>query len=163
MLSTALQPMLASWPRFPVLKKSCSFVIFGWLYNMDDLRFGCRHSLRHIKPGSCIINTTSVNAYDGNPTVLDYTATKGAIVSFTRGLALQLIERGIRVNAVAPGPVWTPFQPASMPEDKVAKLGSETPMNRAAQPHEIAPAYVFLACNHCSSYFTGQVLHPNGN
>lgn len=115
-----------------------------------------------MKHGSCI-NTTSVNAYNGNPTVLDYTATKGAIVSFTRGLALQLMERGIRVNAVAPGPVWTPLQPASMPEDKVAKLGSETPLIRAAQPHEIAPAYVFLACNQCSSYFTGQVLHHNGN
>lgn len=130
--------------------------------NIFSQFFMTRHSLRHMKPGSCIINTTSVNAYNGNPTALDYTATKGAIVSFTRGLALQLIEIGIHVNAVASGPVWTPLQPASMPEDKVAKLGSETPMNRAAQPHEIAPAYVFLACNHCSSYFTGQVLHPNG-
>ncbi|CAN1280435.1 Glucose and ribitol dehydrogenase [Linum perenne] len=93
---------------------------------------------------------TSVNAYNGGSEVLDYTATKGAIVAFTRVLALQFVNKGIRVNAVAPGPVWTPLQPASMP-------------GRAAQPHEIAPCYVFLACNQCSSYFTGQVLHPNGN
>ncbi|CAI0466270.1 unnamed protein product [Linum tenue] len=96
--------------------------------------FLARFSLNHMKRGS---------------EVLDYTATKGAIVAFTRGLALQLASKGIRVNAVAPGPVWTPLQPASMP-------------GRAAQPHEIAPCYVFLACNECSSYFTGQVLHPNG-
>lgn len=96
---------------------------------MDDLRFGCRHSLRHMKPGSCIINTTSVNAYNGNPTVLDYTATKGAIESFTRGLALQLIERGIRVNAVAPGPVFDPA-PTSL---NAGRQGCET---RVGDAHE---------------------------
>ncbi|CAN1807551.1 Glucose and ribitol dehydrogenase [Linum perenne] len=124
--------------------------------------FCVRHALKHMNEGSSIINSTSVNAYNGGSEVLDYTATKGAIVAFTRGLALQLVNKGIRVNAVAPGPVWTPLQPASMPPDSIKKLGSSVPMGRAAQPHEIAPCYVFLACNQCSSYFTGQVLHPNG-
>lgn len=115
-----------------------------------------------MKEGSSIINSTSVNAYSGNPQVLDYTATKGAIVAFTRGLAQQLVSKGIRVNAVAPGPVWTPLQPASMPSEMIQNLGSEVPMNRAAQPSEIAPCYLFLASLQDSSYFTGQVLHPNG-
>jgi len=96
------------------------------------------------------------------PEVLDYTSTKGAIVGFTRSLSLQLINREIRVNTVAPGPVWTPLQPASMTAEIIPKVGSQTPMGRAAQPYEIAPSYVFLACNQCSSYFSGQVLHPNG-
>lgn len=121
-----------------------------------------RHALRHMKEGSAIINTTSVVAYKGNPKLLDYAATKGAIVAFTRGLALQLIERGIRVNGVAPGPIWTPLIPSSFSEEESAQFGSEVPMKRAGQPIEVAPCYVFLACNHCSSYITGQVLHPNG-
>ncbi|CAA0812264.1 NAD(P)-binding Rossmann-fold superfamily protein [Striga hermonthica] len=124
--------------------------------------FLTRHALKHMKEGSTIINSTSVVAYCGSPTLLDYCATKGAIVAFTRGLALQLVDKGIRVNAVAPGPVWTPLQVASMPEETSTKIGSETPMGRAAQPHEIAPSYVFLASHDSSSYFTGQVLHPNG-
>lgn len=121
-----------------------------------------RHALKHMKEGSAIINTTSVVAYKGNPKLLDYTATKGAITAFTRGLALQLVERGIRVNGVAPGPIWTPLIPASFSEEELAQFGSEVPMKRAGQPVEVAPCYVFLACNHCSSYITGQVLHPNG-
>lgn len=121
-----------------------------------------RHSLRHMKEGSAIINTTSVVAYKGNPKLLDYAATKGAIVAFTRGLALQLVERGIRVNGVAPGPIWTPLIPSSFSEEESAQFGSKVPMKRAGQPIEVAPCYVFLACNHCSSYITGQVLHPNG-
>lgn len=121
-----------------------------------------RHSLRHMKEGSAIINTTSVVAYKGNPKLLDYAATKGAIVAFTRGLALQLVERGIRVNGVAPGPIWTPLIPSSFSEEESAQFGTEVPMKRAGQPIEVAPCYVFLACNHCSSYITGQVLHPNG-
>ncbi|XP_012832473.1 PREDICTED: glucose and ribitol dehydrogenase-like [Erythranthe guttata] len=124
--------------------------------------FMTRHALKHMKEGSTIINSTSVAAYCGSPMLLDYCATKGAIVSFTRALALQLVEKGIRVNAVAPGPVWTPLQVATMPEEAAAKVGAETPMGRAAQPHEIAPSYVFLASDESSSYFTGQVLHPNG-
>ncbi|PIA30811.1 hypothetical protein AQUCO_05400128v1 [Aquilegia coerulea] len=124
--------------------------------------FMVRHALKHMREGSSIINTTSVNAYKGNATLLDYTSTKGAIVAFTRGLALQLASKGIRVNGVAPGPVWTPLIPASFGEDKTASFGSEVPMKRAGQPHEIAPSYVFLASNVDSCYFTGQVLHPNG-
>lgn len=115
-----------------------------------------------MKEGSAIINSTSVNAYKGNAKLLDYTSTKGAIVAFTRGLALQLIIKGIRVNGVAPGPIWTPLIPASFSEEEVQNFGSEVPMNRPGQPIEVAPSYVFLACNECSSYITGQVLHPNG-
>lgn len=111
-----------------------------------------RHSLRHMKEGNAIINTTSMVAYKGNPKLLDYAATKGAIVAFTRGLALQLVERGIRVNGVAPGPIWTPLIPSSFSEEESAQFGSEVPMKRAGQPIEVAPCYVFLACNHCSSY-----------
>lgn len=121
-----------------------------------------RHALKHMKEGSSIINTTSVNAYKGNSTLLDYTSTKGAIVAFTRGLALRLASKNIRVNGVAPGPIWTPLIPASFKEEKTTKFGEEVPMKRAGQPIEVAPSYVFLACNHCSSYITGQVLHPNG-
>ncbi|KAE8675376.1 Glucose and ribitol dehydrogenase-like protein [Hibiscus syriacus] len=121
-----------------------------------------RHVLKHMKEGSSIINTTSVNAYKGNATLLDYTATKGAIVGFIRGLALQLVNRGIRVNGVAPGPIWTPLIPASFDEEKSNQFGSQVPMKRAGHPIEVAPWYVFLACNVCSSYITGQVLHPNG-
>ncbi|KAG8636691.1 NADPH-dependent aldehyde reductase 1, chloroplastic isoform X5 [Manihot esculenta] len=130
--------------------------------NIFSYFFMSRYALKHMKEGSCIINTTSLAAYAGNPGLLDYSATKGAIVAFTRSLSQQLIEKGIRVNAVAPGPVWTPLQPASMPAEKIAILGSEVPMDRAAQPYEIAPCYVFLACNVCASYITGQVVHPNG-
>ncbi|XP_073009489.1 glucose and ribitol dehydrogenase-like [Typha latifolia] len=120
-----------------------------------------KFAVKHMKEGASIINTTSINAYKGNAKLLDYTATKGAIVAFTRGLALQLVDKGIRVNGVAPGPVWTPLIPASMPEEMVANFGKEVPMGRAAQPTEIAPCYVFLA-SFDSSYITGQVLHPNG-
>lgn len=121
-----------------------------------------RHALEHMKEGSAIINTTSVVSYKGNPKLLDYTASKEAITAFTRGLALHLVNRGIRVNGVAPGAIWTPLIPASFSEDETAKFGSEVPMKRAGQPIEVAPCYVFLACNHCSSYITGQVPHPNG-
>lgn len=115
-----------------------------------------------MKEGSSIINTTSVNAYRGHTTLIDYTSTKGAIVAFIRALALELVSKGIRVNGVAPGPIWTPLIPASFREEKVANFGKSVPMERAGQPFEVAPSYVFLACNHCSSYMTGQVLHPNG-
>ncbi|KAK8486410.1 hypothetical protein V6N13_090853 [Hibiscus sabdariffa] len=130
--------------------------------NIFSYFFMTRHALKHMKEGGSIINTTSVNAYKGNASLLDYTATKGAIVAFTRGLALQLVNRGIRVNGVAPGPIWTPLIPASFDEEKTAHFGSQVPMKRAGHPIEVAPSYVFLACNVCSSYITGQVLHPNG-
>lgn len=120
-----------------------------------------RAALPHMREGSSIINTTSVNAYKGNPKLISYSATKGAIVAFTRSIALTLVERGIRVNGVAPGPVWTPLIPASFPEDHVAGFGGQVPMSRAAQPSEIAPSYVFLASSD-ASYITGQVIHPNG-
>jgi NAD(P)-dependent dehydrogenase (short-subunit alcohol dehydrogenase family) len=115
----------------------------------------------HLGEGSAIINTTSVTAYRGSPTLLDYAATKGAIVAFTRSLAGNLAERRIRVNAVAPGPVWTPLIPASFDAEKVATFGSDVPLKRAGEPEEIAPSYVFLASDD-ASYMTGQVLHPNG-
>ena len=118
-------------------------------------------ALEHLGEGSAIINTTSVTAYRGSPQLIDYAATKGAIVAFTRSLAMQLVEKKIRVNAVAPGPIWTPLIPASFEASKVASFGSDVPMGRAGEPAEVAPAFVFLASSD-SSYFTGQVLHPNG-
>jgi NAD(P)-dependent dehydrogenase (short-subunit alcohol dehydrogenase family) len=118
-------------------------------------------ALPHLKAGSSIINTTSVTAYRGSAHLIDYAATKGAIVAFTRSLSQTLAEKNIRVNAVAPGPVWTPLIPATFPAEEVAKFGSDVPLKRAGEPMEIAPAYVFLASAD-GSYFTGQVLHPNG-
>ena len=118
-------------------------------------------ALPHLKPGSAIVNTTSVTAYAGSPQLLDYAATKGAIVALTRSLALALAEKGIRVNGVAPGPIWTPLIPATFPPDKVATFGSDVPMKRAGQPEEVASCFVFLASDD-ASYMSGQVLHPNG-
>jgi len=120
-----------------------------------------KYALPHMKPGSTIINTASITAYRGSPALIDYASTKGAIVSFTRSLSQSLADRGIRVNAVAPGPVWTPLIPASFDEEKVAEFGKDTKMKRPAQPVEIAPCYVFLASKE-SAFITGQVLHPNG-
>ncbi len=118
-------------------------------------------ALPHMADGSAIINTTSVTAYKGSPEQVDYAATKGAIVAFTRSLAMQLIKRNIRVNAVAPGPIWTPLIPASYPAEKTAKHGQAVPMERPGQPDEVAPCFIFLASED-ASYMTGQVLHPNG-
>ncbi len=115
----------------------------------------------HLEEGSCIINTTSITAFEGNPVLLDYSSTKGAILAFTRALAQNLVEDGIRVNAVAPGPIWTPLIPASFPADQVESFGQSTPMGRPGQPEEVAPSYVFLASAD-ASYMTGQTLHPNG-
>jgi NAD(P)-dependent dehydrogenase (short-subunit alcohol dehydrogenase family) len=118
-------------------------------------------ALAYLGEGAAIINTASVTAYKGNPKLIDYSATKGAIVAFTRALSASLVDRGIRVNAVAPGPVWTPLIPASFDAESVAEFGGDVPLGRPGQPAEIAPSYVFLASAD-ASYITGQVLHPNG-
>ena len=120
-----------------------------------------RAALPHLKEGSAIINTTSVTAYRGSGHLIDYASTKGAIVAFTRSLAQNLAEKKIRVNGVAPGPIWTPLIAASFDGEKVASFGSDVPLKRAGEPAEVAPSYLFLASED-ASYMTGQVLHPNG-
>jgi NAD(P)-dependent dehydrogenase (short-subunit alcohol dehydrogenase family) len=130
--------------------------------NIYSMFYLTQAAMPHLKEGAAIVNCTSITMYKGSPELLDYSATKGAITAFTRSLSQNLVEKGIRVNAVAPGPIWTPLNPmgGSFPE-KIAKFGEDTPMKRAGQPNEVAPAFLFLACED-SSYMSGQVLHPNG-
>lgn len=137
------------------LKRTFQTNIFGYFFMVQA-------ALEHLKPGSAIINCTSVTMYKGSPQLLDYSATKGAITAFTRSLAKNLVKDGIRVNAVAPGPIWTPLNPfGGQPPEKIPEFGKDTPMGRPGQPNEVAPSFLFLACED-ASYMTGQVLHPNG-
>jgi len=129
--------------------------------NVFGAFFMTKAAMKRLKEGAVVINTTSVTAYKGNPMLLDYSATKGALVAFTRALSQSLAEKKIRVNAVAPGPIWTPLIPSTFPPDKVEEFGTDVPLGRVGQPEEVAPCYVFLASDD-SSYMTGQVLHPNG-
>ena len=120
-----------------------------------------KYALKHLKKGASIINTSSVTAYRGSPELIDYASTKGAIISFTRSLSANLVEKGIRVNAVAPGPIWTPLIASSFKPKKNSEFGSDSPMKRAGMPNEVAPSFLFLASDD-SSFISGQVLHPNG-
>lgn len=149
------------YPQPSILQISQSQLEHTFKTNIFSMFYLVKAALPHLKSKSHIINTASVTAYRGSPDLLDYSATKGAVVSFTRSLSRQLVQNGIYVNAVAPGPVWTPLIPASFDADKVSQFGHQVPLNRPAQPSEIAPAYVFLAGQE-SSYMTGQVIHPNG-
>jgi NAD(P)-dependent dehydrogenase (short-subunit alcohol dehydrogenase family) len=136
------------------LERTFKTNVFGYFYMT-------KAALDHLQPGAVIVNTTSITAYQGYPTMVDYSATRGAIVAFTRSMAGELVDKGIRVNAVAPGPIWTPLIPASFQAEKVAQHGASAPMQRPGQPNEVASCYVFLASAE-SSYMSGQVLHPNG-
>jgi NAD(P)-dependent dehydrogenase (short-subunit alcohol dehydrogenase family) len=129
--------------------------------NIFGQMFMTQATLPHLKDGASIICVTSVTAYKGQPLLIDYASTKGAILAFVRAMSGKLAERGIRVNGVAPGPIWTPLIPASFPEEKVESFGQNVPLGRAGQPNEVAPALLFLACED-ASYITGQVIHPNG-
>jgi NAD(P)-dependent dehydrogenase (short-subunit alcohol dehydrogenase family) len=130
--------------------------------NIHSYFWTAKAALRHLPDGGSIINTSSINGLRGNKSLIDYATTKGAILAFTYSLAQALQERGIRVNCVAPGPVWTPLIPATFDQDKVSKFGQQAPMGRAAHPDEVAPSYVFFASGRLSSYYTGEVLAPVG-
>lgn len=168
----AVAKAVAEFGKLDVLVNNAAFQVHS--YDIEDLSddhfdetlktnlYGYFHMAKaavpHLRPGSAIINTGSITGIDGQKTLLDYSMTKGGIHAFTRALASQLVSKGIRVNAVAPGPVWSPLNPSDKEAEDVSKFGANVPMKRPAQPEEIAPAYVFLASAHCSSYITGEIL-----
>jgi NAD(P)-dependent dehydrogenase (short-subunit alcohol dehydrogenase family) len=130
--------------------------------NIYSMFFLTKAALRYMKEGAAIVNNASITAYSGQKYLIDYASTKGAVISFTRSLALSLAEKGIRVNAVAPGPIWTPLIPSSFSDDYITSEFGGGPMDRVGQPREVAPCFLFLACNQFSSFMSGQTLHPNG-
>jgi NAD(P)-dependent dehydrogenase (short-subunit alcohol dehydrogenase family) len=149
------------YPQNSLLKITHRQLLKTFNTNIFSMFYMTKAVLPYLRESSVIINTTSVTAYRGSPHLIDYSSTKGAIVSFTRSLAASLCKKKIRVNGVAPGPIWTPLIPASFPPKDVSTFGTDVPMGRAGQPSEVAPCYVFLASDD-SSYMTGQILHPNG-
>ena len=151
----------AQWPQKDIVDIAFEQLDRTFRTNIYAYFLFAQAAVPHMPQGACILNTTSVTAYRGSAGLIDYSATKGAIVAFTRSLSQSLVEKKIRVNGVAPGPIWTPLIPASFDAEKVAEFGTNTPMGRAGQPSEVAPCYVFLASAD-ASYMTGQVLHPNG-
>ena len=149
------------FPQDSILDISDNQLFNTYATNIFSFFYMTKAALPHMKKGGSIINTASITAYQGKKNLIDYSSTKGAIVSFTRSLSLSLEDAGIRVNAVAPGPVWTPLQPSSYDARTITTFGTDTPMKRAGQPFELAPTYVYLACDD-SRFVSGQVLHVNG-
>ncbi len=160
-LSILVNNAAVQYPREDITKITSQQLEKTFKTNLFSQFYLVKASLKHLKKNSAIINTSSVTAYRGSGHLIDYSATKGAIVSFTRSLSASLVKKGIRVNGVAPGPIWTPLIQATFPPKDVATFGTDVPLGRAGQPFETAPCYVFLASDD-SAYMTGQILHPNG-
>lgn len=160
-LSILVNNAAVQYPREDITKITSQQLEKSFKTNLFSQFYLVKASLKHLKKNSAIINTSSVTAYRGSGHLIDYSATKGAIVSFTRSLSASLVKKGIRVNGVAPGPIWTPLIQATFPPKDVATFGTDVPLGRAGQPFETAPCYVFLASDD-SAYMTGQILHPNG-
>jgi NAD(P)-dependent dehydrogenase (short-subunit alcohol dehydrogenase family) len=160
-LDVLINNAAVQYPQNSILDITREQLLCTFESNVFSCFYVTKAVLSHLKAGAAIINTASVTAFEGSPTLIDYSATKGAIVAFTRSMSLSLVGQGIRVNAVAPGPVWTPLIVSSFSPEKVQTFGSTTPMQRAAQPYELVPMYVFLACED-SSNISGQVFHVNG-